>query len=86
MWITANLLGFLLRRTARSSDQDWPDDVAGGLLGLVMGVLLVSTVILGMVQLGMQLGVALAETQVGSWLISMSQAILGWVSPIMGRA
>lgn len=83
VWISANMLGFVLRRSVRPSDRDWPDDVAGGLLGLVTGVLLLSTLILGMTQLGMQLGAALARTQVGAWLVSASQTILEWISPFL---
>ncbi|MFH1086410.1 MAG: CvpA family protein [Chloroflexota bacterium] len=81
VWIAANLAGFRLRGAARSNQQDWVDALGGALLGALTGIVLLGIAIAGAASLGIPLGVRLAESAVGAWLVGGVALLRGMLGP-----
>ena len=84
VWILANLFGFLVQRRSREEESDWIDDLGGLLLGLATGLVVVSILCAGLVQLNLPVGRQVEASTIGVWLLAgasfVGRSLSKWVS------
>jgi membrane protein required for colicin V production len=74
-WIGVNILGFAIRHGKRAQGTDQADEVAGALVGLVLGILVLAILAMGSVRLGVPLGQDIQASKTGGWLLMLGERL-----------
>jgi uncharacterized membrane protein required for colicin V production len=74
-WIGVNLLGFAVRHHKRVQGADQADEVAGALVGFVLGILVLAILAIGSVRLGVPLAQDIQASKAGGWLLMLGERL-----------
>jgi uncharacterized membrane protein required for colicin V production len=74
-WIGVNLLGFAMRHRKRARGAGQTDEIAGALVGFVLGTLILAILAMGIVRMGVPLAQDIQASKMGAWLLVLGERL-----------